>query len=551
MTDLRFRHLRSRILFFVLGLFAVIQAVTFLAVTAANWRSVNQQIDSDLVVSGRVFDRFNRDRINQFIIGARLLSGDFAFKEAYANGDRETLFSAVANLQQHRINADVMMLVDADEYSVIIDTLHPATFDVAFPFPTLIETAEETGEPSAALGTIDGRLYRLVVVPLLAPEPVAWIAVGFLIDDALAVDLRDLTSTDVAFLQRERSGDYAVLAATLPTSLRNALAAEVAQRDLGSQQRFRWTLDSERFVALTIAVGEQLMVVLQRSLDQALTPFARLYRILVALTLFVLALSIVGAVLIARSVTRPVTTLVEGTRRIEQGDYQHQINVTQRDEIGQLADAFNQMSRGLAAFQRYLPVDLVRTLIARGIEAKPETRIATILFVDIEAFTHVAEQLSPEQTVAMLNEYFSAVTRPIDEHGGVITQFQGDAILAVFNVPTDDPRHGLHAARAALAIHEVVQRQSFAGITLGVRIGINTGVVVAGSVGSENRLNYTVHGDAVNLAARLETLNKDYDTRILVSQRTIDLIDDQIAHEHIGDLPIRGKQEPVTVYKLA
>ena len=304
-------------------------------------------------------------------------------------------------------------------------------------------------------------------------------------------------------------------------------------------------------VALTLTVGEQLMVVLQRSLDQALTPFARLYRILVALTLFVLALSIVGAILIARSVTRPVTTLVEGTRRIEQGDYKHQINVTQTDEIGQLADAFNQMSRGLAAFQRYLPVDLVRTLIARGMEATPETRFATILFVDIEPFTQVAERLSPEQTVAMLNEYFSAVTRPIEKHGGVITQFQGDAILAVFNVPTDDPQHGLHAARAALEIHEVVQQQTFAGIKLGVRMGINTGEVVAGSVGSENRVNYTVHGDAVNLAARLETLNKDYGTRILLSQQTVDLIGGQIDCEQIGNLPIRGKQESVTVYKLA
>ena len=112
-------------------------------------------------MSGRVFHSFIEEQASQLILSAKLLSGDFAFKQAYADGDRETLFSAVTNLQQHRIGADVMVLADADEYLVIIDTLHPASYDVDFPFPELIETAEETGEPSSALGTIDGRFSRL------------------------------------------------------------------------------------------------------------------------------------------------------------------------------------------------------------------------------------------------------------------------------------------------------------------------------------------------------------------------------------------------------
>jgi adenylate cyclase len=300
-----------------------------------------------------------------------------------------------------------------------------------------------------------------------------------------------------------------------------------------------------------MVLGDQLRVVLQRSLDQALAPFERLYRILVVLMVFVLALSVAGGVLIARTVTRPVRTLVEGAKRIEQGDYHHQISIAQKDEIGRLAEAFNQMTRGLAAFQRYLPMDLVRTLISKGIEAKPESRVATILFADIEGFTELVEKLSPERTVAMLNEYFSAVTKPIEKYGGVITQFQGDAILAVFNVPTDDSDHGGHAVRAALEIHNVVKAQKFADITLRNRVGINTGEVIAGSVGSENRVNYTIHGDAVNLAARLEALNKEYGTRVLMSQATADIIGDEFRRERIGEIEIRGKRAVVTVYKLA
>lgn len=548
---MRFRSLQSRILFFFLGLFALVQAITFLAITTANWRSVNRQIEDDLVVSGRVFHSFIEEQASQLILSAKLLSGDFAFKQAYADGDRETLFSAVTNLQQHRIGADVMVLADADEYLVIIDTLHPASYDVDFPFPELIETAEETGEPSSALGTIDGRFYRLVVVPLLAPEPVAWITVGFLIDDKLADNLKQLTLTDVSFLKSSVGGGWSIVASTLPASLRHALASESENMGASVARRFTWAAENERFVALNMVLGDQLRVVLQRSLDQALAPFERLYRILVVLVVFVLALSVAGGVLIARTVTRPVRTLVEGTKRIEQGDYHHQISIAQKDEIGRLAEAFNQMTRGLAAFQRYLPMDLVRTLISKGIESKPEARVATILFADIEGFTELVEKLSPERTVAMLNEYFSAVTKPIEKYGGVITQFQGDAILAVFNVPTDDPDHGVHAVRAALEIHNAVKAQKFADITLRNRVGINTGEVIAGSVGSENRVNYTVHGDAVNLAARLETLNKEYGTRVLMSQATADIIGDEFRRERIGEIEIRGKRAVVTVYKLA
>lgn len=546
---MRFRSLQSRILFFFLGLFILVQAVTFLAVNTANWRSANQQIEDGLLVSGHVFRRFMQERTSQLMLNAKLLSGDFAFKQAYASGDRSTLLSAVINLQQHRIGADVMMIVDADNYSVIIDTSNPLADETEFPYPELIDTAEDTGQPSSAIESIRGRLYSLVIVPLLAPEPVAWIAVGFLIDDTLAANLKQLTSTDISFLTTGR--DWNVLASTLPGPQWDALARKIRSAGAASETHFRLATSGERFVALNIPLSDRVTVTLQRSLDQALEPFQRLYRVLVVLTIFALAISALGAVFVARTVTRPVRTLVAGARRIEKGDYQHKIDITQQDEIGRLADAFNKMTRGLAAFHRYLPVDLVRTLISKGIESKPETRLATILFTDIENFTNLVERLSPEHIVTMLNEYFSAVTRPIEKYGGVITQFQGDAILAVFNVPTDDPDHGAHAVRAALEIHEIVKANTFAGTMLNNRVGINTGEVVAGSVGSENRLNYTVHGDAVNLAARLEGLNKEYGTRVLASQATIDLIGNEPARKLIGKIKIRGKQQTVSVYKLA
>ena len=549
---MHFRHLQTRILVFFLGFLLVVQGLTFLAVTTANSRSVNEQIENDLEVTGRVFHRFVADQVDQLILSATLLSGDFAFKQAYADSDRETLYSAVKNLQARRLGADVMMLADAEDYSVIVDTLHPENRRVEFGFPELIEASEDTGQPTTSLATIDGRLYRLVVVPLLAPEPVAWIAIGLLIDNEFAHEIKELTRTEISFVTRGPRGIWSVVSTTLPPVAREALPGELRRLNSAQQEIEPVTVLGERYVALTSQVGEDVMVVLQRSLDDALAPFRRLYRILAALTAASLALSIVGVVIIARTITQPIRKLAQRTRKIERGHYQHEISITQRDEIGELADAFNRMTRGLAAFQRYVPTELVRTLIARGIESKPQARVATIMFTDIEGFMSIGEELSPDRLVKLLNEYFSVITKPIEKHKGVITQFQGDAILAVFNVPTDDPEHAANAVRAALEIQELLADRVFSeGIKLTTRIGINTGNVVAGSVGSEDRVNYTVHGDAVNLTARLEALNKEYGTRVILSKSTADRVRDRFPCVPLGEIVVRGKQASVMVYKLA
>lgn len=548
---MHFRHLQTRILVFFLGLLLVVQALTFLAVTTANSRSVNEQIENDLRTTGRVFRRFVADRVGQLILSATLLSGDFAFKQAYADGDRETLYSAVRNLQEHRIGADVMMLADAEDYSVIIDTLHPELGSVEFGFPELIEASEDTGQPTTSLTTIDGRLYRLVVVPLLAPEPVAWIAIGLLVDDEFAREVKELTQTEISFVAREARGDWSVVSTTLAPASRDELPRELAKLSNAPERIESLTVAGERYVVLTAPLDEDVVVVLQRSLDDALAPSRRLYRVLAILTAASLGLSIFGVVIIARTITQPVRELARSTRKIERGDYQHQITIAQRDEIGQLADAFNRMTRGIAAFQRYVPTELVRTLIARGIESKPQARVATILFTDIQGFTSLGEELSPNRLFKLLNEYFSVISKPIEKYKGVITQFQGDAILAVFNVPTDDPDHAANAVRAALEIQDLLADRVFLdGIRLTTRVGINTGNVVAGSVGSEDRVNYTVHGDAVNLAARLEALNKRYGTRVILSRSTADLVCDRFPCEPMGEIAVRGKQSSVEVYSV-
>jgi class 3 adenylate cyclase len=215
---------------------------------------------------------------------------------------------------------------------------------------------------------------------------------------------------------------------------------------------------------------------------------------------------------------------------------------------------FREVNRQLAiireVFGKYVPQDIAEAIVAGKGNLKPIQTTATVLYSDVEAFTSIVEGMSPVHVVQMLNEYFPAVIEPINRHGGIVNQFQGDAMLVTFNVPVENRRHADEAVSAAREIQEVVTGRTFAGVSLRTRIGINTGTVFAGNVGSGDRINYTVHGDAVNLAARLEQLNKDYGTYILVSGSTVSSLTDAYALEPIGEVAIRGKHEPVELFKL-
>ncbi len=200
-------------------------------------------------------------------------------------------------------------------------------------------------------------------------------------------------------------------------------------------------------------------------------------------------------------------------------------------------------------FGKYVPESVAKQIVASKGALEPKQLKATILFTDIENFTSTAESIPPKQVVQMLSEYFPAVIEPITRNGGVVNQFQGDAMLVTFNVPIEDPLHAEKAVKAALGIQEVLKGRTFAGIELKTRIGINTGDVIAGNVGAGDRINYTVYGDAVNLAARLEQLNKEHGTLVLMSESTVDLLSDKTAVEPLGEVAIRGKNNPIRIFK--
>ena len=204
---------------------------------------------------------------------------------------------------------------------------------------------------------------------------------------------------------------------------------------------------------------------------------------------------------------------------------------------------------------RFVPSEIVKQVqsSADGIAVgQGELKQTTMLFADLEGFTSLSERLSPTDLINTLNEYFAAVVEPIERFGGSVTQFQGAAILASFNQPRPDDDHAANAVRAAVEIQRILGGQTFGdGLRLRSRIGINSGVVVGGLVGTRDRLGYTVHGDDVNLAARLEQLNKDYGTSILVSESTRNLAGaEAFPFRKIGEVQVRGRHSDTTIYTV-
>ncbi len=274
--------------------------------------------------------------------------------------------------------------------------------------------------------------------------------------------------------------------------------------------------------------------------------------------LVLLALAIAAAILAGRKLSHPIQLLARAADVVRSGRLQEvpKLPGSRVSEIDTALGSFRQMVEGLRerqlirdALGRFIPQSVARTLLAGGGTLPAEEAEATLLFCDLEGFTQLTERMGPSGIMALLNQYFEAMVEILERHGGIVTQFQGDAILATFNVPLASEGHAADALRAALAMQHAVHTRHFKGERLACRIGINTGPVVAGAVGAKGRLSYTVHGDAVNLAARLEALNKDYGTKILVSAETASRVCD-FSLTPVGEVVVRGQSNPVTLFAL-
>jgi len=278
-------------------------------------------------------------------------------------------------------------------------------------------------------------------------------------------------------------------------------------------------------------------------------------KLLLGLAVLILIAGLLSAWIGQRLIAAPLIKVVSEVRHVERFDLdrvkRHPSSLT---EIGNLSSAIADMALGLAAFRKYIPADLVKRLISdgRGAELGGDIRTMTVMFVDLAGFTRMSERAG-DRIIPLLSRYFDAISSAVQGNGGTIDKFIGDAVMAFWGAPAANPNHAVDCCGAALACLNAIRDLDLVDDEqrrVEIRIGVNSGDMLVGNIGSEVRLNYTVIGDAVNVASRLESTNKDYGSRIIIGPETRRLAGDRILVRELDRLAVYGRAGGLQIYEL-
>lgn len=276
----------------------------------------------------------------------------------------------------------------------------------------------------------------------------------------------------------------------------------------------------------------------------------------------VLSIAIMIVYFFSQSLTNPVTDLVAATRKIMEGIYRIGIKPRHKDEIGQLTRSFQSMAQGLEerekmkdAFGRFVNPEIAEQAMKGTIKLGGERKMAAVFFSDIRSFTAISEKLEPEEVVGFLNEYMTRMVRCINDTRGVVDKYIGDAIMAVWGAPVSHGNDTANAINAALQMRsELLDFNRTRGDekhpVIKIGCSINTGPVLAGQIGSDERMEYTVIGDTVNLSSRVEALNKPFGTDILITQDSLNMVPEMFDVVPMQKIKVKGKSEPQQIYAV-
>jgi diguanylate cyclase (GGDEF)-like protein len=505
---MRLHSLRARIaLVFVLLMLAA-QAAAFVVINSVITSNAHRNADDQLSVAERVFKQVLRSNSEKLTQAAGVVAADFGFRQAIASHDEKTVASALEN-HGDRIHADLVMLADLDG-KLIADSSGPAHEGMAFPFPKLLHAVERNGDASA-IGMIGGRPYQLVAVPIKAPLPIAWVAMGFAIDDRMASEMGSLAALDVSFLAGRVDGRWTVLASSLPPAARRALQdASGVSGDNYATRLVRLQSD-----------GEPIAVLLQRSLSEALAPFHRLQTTLLLITLAGVLVSIVGSMFTARSVTRPIAALTQFARRIGHGDYAEPIEVKHQDEMGELATAFNQMQEGIAERERRITelayMDRLTSLPNRALfndrlqhaigVALRAGHPLSVMMMDLDRFKYVNDTLGHPIGDLLLCEVAKRLRAALERSTDTVARLGGDEFAVL--LPTDDiDAAKLIANRMLKALEEPITIEGQL-----VDVGASIGIVTCPHNGADMNVLLRRADIAMYVAKRTNTGYALYDER--------------------------------------
>jgi len=581
--------IRSRLIVFLLFLRLPVLGTTYTFISRENARYTVQIIDSYLGIGAEVFDFSRAEHINTLLIVSSALTRDWGFRNAFGAADPATIVDAAQNLLSRSDEAaDVMLITDMDG-RVIADTAVEGFTELNATWASLMErAAASTDGVAEAVLTINDTPYQVTVIPLFLPAPVAWIFAGFPLDGRFVASIKQSSASYVSVLryqgiefpdmsenssfnalQMSDSAPGRVMASTLTEEDARLTLAGIDPLQFATSQRIRLQEADYgtlvRPLSADPASGELIIAVIQRFYRENQVNLAQLQDRLFSFSMLVISVSLLAVVLLARTFTRPILALARRVRLIEQGHYSAgtlSYTTSGSDELTQLDQSVSAMAEGLAEREqirdllgKVVSPEIAAELMGGHIELGGEERIVSVLFADIRGFTALSEQQTPSQTLHMLNQCFEKICFAIESSGGVVNKFNGDAVMALFGAPVAHIDDADRAMQALLSIESAVRELSenpalpTAGLSIG--LGIHTGLVVAGNMGSKNRMNYTVIGDSVNLVSRLESLTRLYGVSNLVSEASVKALgNDAAKYQWLDLVRVKGKREPVRVFTM-
>jgi class 3 adenylate cyclase len=327
------------------------------------------------------------------------------------------------------------------------------------------------------------------------------------------------------------------------------------------------TYNGERFLAkyhLFPTKNKRSGFVIGSNLDEALEPFKSLEKRILIVGLLVFVIGILFTLFFSNRVVRPLRLLVAGVREVEKGNFDFRVSFKSKDEVGQLSGAFNNMAQGLKekeqmrnTFDKYVHPSIVTDILNNPEKLKlgGSREIQTVLFSDIANFTTFSEGMPPEDLIRLLNDYLGAMTEELIQKQGILDKYIGDAIMAFWGAPFCKGNHALLACETAIAMQKKLEElrpiwKSQNKPEINVRIGVSTGDMIVGNLGSEHARDYTCIGDTVNYGARLEGLNKYYGTKIIVDNYTRIQAAGGIEVRELDTVVVKGRSKGSPIFEL-
>lgn len=560
---------------FLLALLLPVLLGIYLFVSSENETYTEETINSYLELGADVFDFTREEHKNTLLTLTSTMTRDWGFRNAFGTGDPFTIIDAADNILLRSLGAAEMMLISSMDGEVVIDTKTQGFERLDGEWLELMNQAANSDNGLGdAIITIDDIPYQITVIPLFLPTPVAWVFGGFPLDNSFASTVKQSIVSDVSIVrfnthpQGPANGtEISVISSTLLPADQNALVEQLERSGMTSQETQRITLTTGEYGTLMRPVyGEQgdalqIVAVIQKSYNENLENLENFRRVLIQFYSIVIAISLVLVILLAQSITKPILNIVTRVKRIEAGDFGQELKAKGSDEIVELASSINNMASGLAEKEKVRDLlgkvvsrEIAEELLSKTIELGGEEKIVTVLFADIKGFTSLCENTAPEEVLTLLNNYLSTITQVIEDNHGVVDKYTGDSVMALFGAPISRGHDVENAMITALAIQEAMRELNEKNIEEGLveiaaGVGVHTGLVVAGNLGSQNRLNYTVIGDSVNLSARLEGLTRKYNVDNIVSESCRDAVANFVFRE-LDLVRVAGKSEPVRIFEV-